>query len=147
MSQRPERSERGLVQAAMEAMSPVHAALAAITYLLVKHAVADFMLQTEPIYRQKGRYGAAGGLLHALIHILLTAPLFVLFPGGGPALATGLLAAEFLVHYHIDWAKEQIVRSHGWSSQDRNFWWALGIDQLLHGLTYVAILWIWLPSN
>jgi hypothetical protein len=131
----------------MEAMSPVHAALAAITYLLVKHAVADFILQTDQIFRQKGNYGAAGGLWHALIHIALTAPIFVLFPDGSLALAVGLLAGEFLLHYHIDWAKEQIVRSHDWSPRDRNFWWALGIDQLLHGLTYVAMLWIWLPAN
>jgi hypothetical protein len=128
-------------------MSPVHAALAAITYLLVKHAIADFILQTDLIFRQKGNYGAPGGLLHALIHILLTAPVFFLFPGGGPALAAGLLAAEFVVHYHIDWTKEQIVRHEGWTPRDTKFWWALGIDQLLHGLTYVAILWIWLPPG
>lgn len=128
-------------------MSPVHATLAAITYLLVKHTVADFILQTDLIFRQKGNYGAPGGLLHALIHILLTAPLFLIFPGGSPGLAVGLLAAEFALHYHIDWLKEQIVRREGWSPKDRYFWWALGIDQLLHGLTYVAILWLWLPSD
>ena len=128
-------------------MSPVHATLAAITYLLVKHTGADFILQTDLSFRQKGNYGAPGGLLHALIHILLTAPLFLIFPGGSPGLAVGLLAAEFALHYHIDWLKEQIVRREGWSPKDRYFWWALGIDQLLHGLTYVAILWLWLPSN
>ncbi|HET6387853.1 DUF3307 domain-containing protein [Hyphomicrobium sp.] len=125
-------------------MSPVHVALAAVTYLLVKHAVADFILQTDQIFRQKGSYGAAGGLCHALIHILLTAPVF-LFPGGGPMLAAALLAAEFVLHYHIDWTKEQIVRSENWTPKDKYFWWALGTDQLLHGLTYIAILWIWLP--
>jgi len=126
-------------------MSPVHAALAAITYLLVKHAVADFILQTDLIFRQKGSYGAPGGLWHALIHILLTAPVFLLFPGGGLGLAAALLAGEFVLHYHIDWTKEQIVRREGWTPKDKYFWWALGLDQLLHGLTYVAILWIWLP--
>jgi hypothetical protein len=128
-------------------MSPVHAALAAITYLLVKHAIADFILQTDQIFRQKGSYGAPGGLWHALIHILLTAPVFLLFPGGGPGLAAMLLAGEFVVHYHIDWTKEQILRREGWTPKDKYFWWALGIDQLLHGLTYVAILWIWLPAD
>ncbi|MFA5958661.1 DUF3307 domain-containing protein [Hyphomicrobium sp.] len=128
-------------------MSPGHAALAAITYLLVKHAIADFILQTDRIFREKGHYGAAGGLLHALIHILLTAPVFLLFPGGSMELAVGLLAAEFVIHYHIDWLKEQLVSHEGWSPKDTPFWWALGIDQLLHGLTYVAILWIWLPAS
>jgi hypothetical protein len=128
-------------------MSPAHAALAAITYLLVKHTLADFLLQTDRIFREKGRYGAPGGLQHALIHVLLTAPVFLLFPGDGPALGALLLAAEFFVHYHIDWAKEQIVKHEGWSPNDTVFWWALGIDQLLHGLTYVAILWVWLPPG
>lgn len=128
-------------------MSPAHAALAAITYLLVKHTAADFILQTDRIFREKGRYGAPGGLQHALIHILLTAPVFLLFPGGGLALAVALLAAEFALHYHIDWLKEQIVKHEGWTPKDTPFWWALGVDQLLHGLTYVAILWIWLPTG
>ncbi len=128
-------------------MSPVHASLAAMAYLLTKHAVADFFLQSETTYRQKGIYGAPGGLLHAFTHILLTAPVFFLFPGGSAALALGLLGAEFLVHYHIDWAKEQIVRHYGWRFADRQYWGALGFDQLLHGLTYVAILWVWLPPG
>jgi len=128
-------------------MSPVHAALAAITYLLVKHTVADFILQTDLIFRQKGSYGASGGLLHALIHILLTAPVFLIFPGGSAGLAAALLTAEFVLHYHIDWTKEQILRREGWTTKDTYFWWALGIDQLLHGLCYVAILWIWLPAS
>jgi len=128
-------------------MSPEHAALAATSYLLVKHAAADFFLQTDAIFKQKGNYGALGGLQHALIHILLTAPVFLLFPGGSSGLAIGILAAEFLVHYHIDWTKEQILRRNGWTTRDRMFWWALGFDQLLHGLTYTAILWVWLAPG
>ncbi len=128
-------------------MSPVHAALAAIAYLLLKHAVADFYLQSEAQWRQKGTYGARGGITHAATHILLTMPLFLLFPTGSAGLAAGILAAEFVVHYHIDWAKEQIIRRAGWTNTDQQFWWALGTDQLLHGLTYVAILWVWLPAG
>ncbi len=53
-----------------------------------------------------------------------------------------LLVAEFVLHYHIDYTKEQVVRRHGWTSHDTPFWWAIGLDQLLHGLTYVAIVWL-----
>lgn len=128
-------------------MSPVHAALAAITYLLAKHAIADFFLQTEQQRLQKGIYGAAGGITHSLTHIVLTAPVFWLFPAGSLGLAAAILAAEFVVHYHIDWSKEQIIHHEGWTTHDNMFWWALGLDQLLHGLTYVAILWAWLPAG
>ncbi len=123
-------------------LSAAHAALAAIAYLLAKHAAADFILQTSRQRAEKGRYGAVGGLQHSLTHVVLTAPVFVLVPPLAAPLMAGLLAAEFAVHYHIDWAKEQIVRRYGWTSQTREFWWAIGIDQLLHGLTYVALLWI-----
>lgn len=123
-------------------LAPVHAALASVAYLMIKHAVADFFLQTETQRRTKGVYGAPGGLTHAAIHILLTAPVFLLFPGIGIGAVVGLLAAEFVIHYHIDWAKEQIVRRNGWSAHDTRFWWAIGFDQMLHGLTYVAIAWI-----
>ena len=44
------------------------------------------------------------------------------------------------MHYHIDWAKEQITRRAGYTPQTPRFWHALGIDQLLHGLTYLVIV-------
>ena len=49
-----------------------------------------------------------------------------------------ILLAEYVVHYHIDWAKEQLVRRFDWRDGAR-FWNAIGFDQLLHGLTYLAI--------
>ncbi len=115
--------------------------LAAIAYLMVKHAVADFFLQTERQRREKGVYGRPGGLWHAATHSLLTAPVFLLLPAPA-AIVSALLAAEFVIHYHIDWCKEQIVRRNDWTSHDTPFWWSIGLDQLLHGLTYVGIAWV-----
>ena len=40
-------------------------ALAAVAVLMVKHALADFYLQTPYQYLNKGTYGHPGGLLHA----------------------------------------------------------------------------------
>jgi Protein of unknown function (DUF3307) len=118
----------------------VQTVLAAIAYLMVKHAVADFFVQTESQRREKGIYGATGGLTHSLTHIVLTAPVFLLLPTLETGMIAALLAAEFVLHYHIDWTKEQVVRRNGWTSHDTPFWWAIGLDQLLHGLTYVALL-------
>ena len=116
--------------------------LSAIAYLLVKHAFADFILQTEAQRRDKGNYGATGGLTHSLTHIVLTAPVFAIFPVAVTGIIATLLAAEFVLHYHIDWTKEQIVRRNDWTSRDTPFWWAIGIDQLLHGLSYVGLIWL-----
>lgn len=120
----------------------VRIVLVAMAYLLIKHCAADFLLQTENQRRTKGDYGAVGGITHAATHILLTAPVFLFLPEIGIGAVTALLAGEFVVHYHLDWAKDQAVRRYGWTSHDTPFWWALGIDQLGHGLTYVALIWL-----
>lgn len=114
--------------------------LAAVAVLLFKHAVADFYLQNAYQYLNKGRYGHPGGFIHAGIHVALT-PLVYLVLLPGSLLVVGAIAlGEFLLHYHIDWFKEQITRRYGWTAQDRGFWFALGTDQLVHGLTYLAIV-------
>jgi len=115
--------------------------LAAIAYLLVKHWVADFLLQTEYQRKTKGIYGALGGLTHVLTHVLFSAPVFLILSGVSLGRAALILSAEALFHYHLDWSKDNIVRARGWTTRDTYFWWALGMDQLLHGLTYVAMVW------
>lgn len=120
---------------------PAHIALLAILILLVKHLVFDFFLQTAYQYRNKGIYGHPGGILHAGLHVFGTAFLF-LYLTPAAALGTAILVGEYIVHYHIDWAKEQIVKRRVLTAHDAPFWWALGVDQFLHGATYVAIVWV-----
>jgi hypothetical protein len=63
----------------------------------------------------------------------------VLVPGS--LLMAGAIAlGEFILHYHIDWLKEQVTHRNGWTARDRGFWYALGTDQLAHGLTYLGIV-------
>jgi hypothetical protein len=58
-----------------------------------------------------------------------------------PTLPIGaaIVIGEFVLHYHIDWAKQQIMARTGWQSVDSEFWWGIGADQFLHYLTYLAI--------
>lgn len=116
--------------------------LPALAYLLVKHLFADFFFQTPRQIREKGTYGALGGLTHAATHVALTIPVFALLPPASAGVAVALLAGEFVLHYHIDWVKEQIVRRAGLMPGDDKFWWALGGDQCLHALTYVGMIWL-----
>ena len=120
--------------------SPNDMIFAGLAYLAVKHAIADFMLQTRYQWSNKGRYGHPGGLLHAGIHLVCSAPLLLILPP--PSLGYGLavLGAEFLVHYHCDWTKEQVGKRLGLTFTDDGFWRAMGIDQLVHGLTYIAMV-------
>ncbi len=114
--------------------------LAAVGVLMLKHAAADFFLQTPFQYCNKGIYGHPGGFLHAGIHVALTPLVYLLIAPASLLLAAAIALGEFVVHYHIDWTKEQITRRAGYTPQTPRFWHALGIDQLLHGLTYLVIV-------
>jgi hypothetical protein len=124
----------------MPALTSYNALLLGLAYLASKHAIADFFLQTKYQWSNKGRYGHPGGILHAGIHVLMSAPLLLILPP--PSLNYGLavLGAEFLVHYHCDWTKEKFVKTNGWTFQNDAFWRAMGVDQLVHALTYVAMV-------
>jgi len=114
--------------------------LAAIAILMVKHTAADFFLQTSYQYCNKGTYGHPGGLLHAGIHVALTPLVYLVLAPASIMLALAIAMGEFVVHYHIDWAKEQLGRRKKLTPQTAMYWQALGMDQLLHGLTYVGIV-------
>src|SRR5437879_938219 len=105
--------------------------LAALAYLQIKHYVCDFILQRPYQYLNKGIYGHPGGLIHAGLHAVATCLLFVLITPPFK-LGAAIIVAEFVVHYHIDWLKEQVMKRTGWQTADNGYWWALGGDQLLH---------------
>ena len=114
------------------------AAIVLLALLLVKHFVCDFVLQTPWQIAQKGVYGAPGGLVHSGIHIVGTLVALIAVATPITTIVT-VLIVEFIVHYHIDWGKEQTVRRLNWRAGAR-FWNSIGFDQLLHGLTYLAIV-------
>jgi hypothetical protein len=48
---------------------------------------------------------------------------------------------DAFLHYHIDWAKMNINKQCGWKADTHEeFWWLLGVDQLLHALTYIGLV-------
>jgi hypothetical protein len=111
--------------------------LSALVILQLKHYLCDFMLQSPYQYLNKGRYGHPGGVIHAGLHALTSAVAFLVIP---PSLLLGaaIVVGEFVVHYHIDWLKEQTVRRRKWVFPQAEFWWTFGADQVLHQLTYLA---------
>ncbi len=113
--------------------------LGAFIYLHFKHYLCDFALQSEYQRRGKRGYGQLGGAIHALTHALATTPVFLLLhPSAG--LAVAIVAVEFFFHYHVDWLKERILAERNWGYEDRGYWRTFGVDQMLHNLTYVAII-------
>lgn len=116
------------------------------TAFVVKHFICDFLRQRWPyMYLNKGTYLHLGGLLHAGIHALGTA--LVVFPFTEPpqaAIALQAATIDFLVHYHTDLAKVKLCKRWGLKPDNSEWYWhLLGLDQLIHYLTYVGIIW-WL---
>ena len=116
----------------------IAALLLVVLVLEVKHFLCDYPLQTAYQLNNKGTYGHPGGLIHAGVHALGTSAAFLVITPT-PAVGAAILAAEFVVHYHIDWSKDHVMRVNKWTAKDNPFWWTIGIDQLLHHLTYLAI--------
>lgn len=104
--------------------------------VFLKHFLCDFPFQTEYMLENKGTYGHPGGIFHAGIHALGTFAICLLFslPYGWIALVDGIL------HYHTDWAKANLTTWYGVTPNDKLFWNLLGLDQLLHMLTYLVLL-------
>jgi hypothetical protein len=114
--------------------------LLAFIVLSVKHTIADYVLQTQYQFSNKGSYGHPGGLLHSGLHVILTLPVFLVLPPATMELAFTIIVGEFVIHYHIDWIKEQLNKRYALKQSDQQFWNLFGIDQLAHSLTYVAII-------
>jgi hypothetical protein len=116
----------------------VNTILIILVLLQIKHFVVDFLLQTRYQWSNKGTYGHPGGVLHSGLHGVGTYLCVALFTSHEVAL--GLALIDWVVHYHIDWAKMRLNERFGLTPASPKFWVLLGLDQLLHQLTYVGIL-------
>lgn len=113
-----------------------------LTLLSMKHLVADFYFQSDKMIEQKGHYGKPGGLTHAGLHGILTVIAFLVSAPISVPVALGLGAIDSFCHYHIDYAKSRLCRNLNLTPKDKNFWNLLGLDQLLHHLTYLTLVYI-----
>jgi Protein of unknown function (DUF3307) len=116
-------------------------ALMLLLALQVKHIICDGPLQTLQMVRDKSVYLKPLGIIHALIHFAGSF-IILLFAGLPLLLVLQLVLLEFVLHYHIDFFKEKIVKHYDWYHSDGPFWWALIADQTLHHMTYVLLVWL-----
>jgi hypothetical protein len=109
-----------------------------LSLLFTKHFVVDFPLQKEYQWRNKGTYGHPGGLLHSGLHGFFTGLIFWFF---APVACVTLGFIDFILHYHIDWAKMNLNAKMGWGANTHEeFWILLGLDQFLHAMTYILLV-------
>lgn len=119
--------------------------LTVITWLMIKHFVADYFLQTPWMISEKADYGKPGGLFHAGEHAVLTWITLAILGFGWLSFLMALI--DGIIHYHIDWCKSNYLRGRFAFSltpmdhTDTEYWWAMGLDQFAHYMTYVLIVW------
>jgi hypothetical protein len=107
--------------------------------LEIKHFIADYLLQPAWILAGKGDFRLPGGYAHAGIHAAFS--LVVLLVMGTPvALAAALFAAEFVIHYGLDYAKVHYSARVHMDKNPQRYWGLHGADQLAHQLTYAAMI-------
>ncbi|MEC7761480.1 MAG: DUF3307 domain-containing protein [Pseudomonadota bacterium] len=119
-------------------------ALFILLLLQLKHLLADYVWQNSWMIMNKGNYGHPGGLAHAGLHAVLTILILLVF-GFPVGLVLIIGVIEFVIHYHIDFAKDQITRVRKPDPKKREYWVFHGIDQFCHQITLVgavaALLW------
>ncbi|MEP2031096.1 MAG: DUF3307 domain-containing protein [Paracoccaceae bacterium] len=108
----------------------------------IKHMFADFFLQTQRMLTDRAEYIHFGRFQHVVIHALGSAIVFLaIMTGPGFILVTVII--EAVVHYHIDWAKGWYSSAANQTPMDAGYWRAMGVDQALHQITYVAMALAW----
>jgi hypothetical protein len=105
----------------------------------IKHFLCDFVFQSSNQIRHKGIYLHPAGLQHAGLHMLGSVPaLLVLSRAPLPLIV--LLLAEFVLHYHVDWTKVRLDTNLRLNDTNSTYWMIFGGDQLIHQLTYLAMI-------
>ncbi|WP_336489335.1 DUF3307 domain-containing protein [Methylobacterium nigriterrae] len=106
--------------------------------MIVKHYVADFVLQTD--WMARGKEQERGWLLplcaHVACHALATLGVALVI---APRL-WWLALVDFAIHFCIDRVKSVVARRGRWTPAQAQFWWLLGFDQMLHALTDIGLV-------
>ncbi len=110
--------------------------------LLIKHMFADYYLQTPKMLSGRGEYFHLGRAQHAGVHVVGSVVVLLMF--GAPLRFILIIAAlEWIIHFNIDFVKARYSDKKRLEPTQAAFWRAAGLDQLMHNLTYVAMVWAW----
>lgn len=115
--------------------------LLALLCFQVKHFLCDFVLQTEYQLQNKSIYGHRAGILHAGLHVVGSIPSLLILSAPPGAIGVCLLG-EFIIHYHADWLKARFDARRGEEGKDTVYWIAFGMDQFIHQVTYLGMVFV-----
>jgi len=110
-----------------------------LTFLMIKHAIADLFLQTYHTVGDKHKYISLSHR-HYAEHAVLT--LFVCVFFTTPLWAVVVAVLDYILHWHIDFAKHRIINRYNVKRNSNQFFRIQAFDQILHFLTYALIVFI-----
>jgi hypothetical protein len=116
-------------------------ALFVLIGLQAKHFVADYLLQPRWMIAGKASFAKPGGYAHVAIHALGSLPVLML-AGVSAAMIAGLIIAEAVAHYIIDYVKARWSLARPSDPARKSYWAAHGADQFMHQLTYALMLFL-----
>ena len=109
--------------------------------LQIKHLIVDWCWQPAYEWQNKGTYGHLGGIRHAGKNAIGTGLCFAAFVP--LQMVWVIVLIDFVIHYHVDWAKMNVNRLMGWGPTTHpQFWYLTGLDQFLHQVTYLFLIWL-----
>ncbi len=112
--------------------------LSVLALLTIKHYIVDFILQTEKLVKEKKQKNSALAL-HASHHGIGTTLVFFFFVGPWYGIFMGIL--DFLIHAIVDYLKVHAPTFKA-KPMSHMFFVYFGLDQLLHQLTYIFLVWL-----
>ena len=111
--------------------------------LIIKHALADLVLQSRLTSGDKSNLKSWKGYIHAGDHGLLTFSVLLFFTSFQNSIIIGML--DYVLHFLIDYIKTVLVRRFGVVQNTRTFWIVQGVDQIAHYSCY--FLYVLLLTN
>ncbi|AFO86426.1 MULTISPECIES: DUF3307 domain-containing protein [Phaeobacter] len=121
---------------------PLASLLGLLCLLQIKHMFADFYLQTPKMLSGRGEYLHAGRAQHAGVHVLGSIIAFVIM-GAPVGFVLIICALEWVAHFNIDYCKACYSKRKELAPDMAVYWRAMGTDQALHQLTYLAMAAAW----
>lgn len=106
--------------------------------LITKHLICDFYLQTEEMVKRKGTLFDIIGFSHSAIQGAGTFICIIWFVNSFNE-AIFLSIVDMILHYIIDFIKMNFGCP---DIRTRKFWNHIGLDQYLHYVTYIGVLYI-----
>ena len=101
--------------------------------LFAKHAIADLAIQ-RLFPSNKLEYLNKQAHLHYFHHAVGS---FLVGFVYDIRLAIVISSLDYLIHWHVDFAKSHVRHHYGWTEKDLQYWFLQSVDQILHYATYV----------